>query len=39
LLFMVAAMAAKMEYDLIRERTLDALRPPRPRRAETGPLR
>ena len=29
MLFMVAAMAAEMERDLIRERTLDGLLPPR----------
>ena len=39
MLFMVAAMAAEMERDLIRERTLDGLRAARPRAgAAAAPL-
>ncbi len=39
MLFMVAAMAAEMERDLIRERTLDGLRRPGPRPPRRPPSR
>jgi DNA invertase Pin-like site-specific DNA recombinase len=38
MLFMVAAMAAEMERDLIRERTLDGCAPPRPRAGAAAAL-